>query len=312
MSDRDISVAIQYPGSRANRITYPFSKTDIDFEVSADKPFDFDIVLLDCPSLRVLKPLAKAKFSDTPVVYRVQGDILRAFQEMNYTSFKYRSAKYLFSHLDGAIPIEPILGKRFSNLTGVKNIGTATLAKEGKYWPDVKHWDESLRLISVTNVNYIGKVQPMIDYAPYISRFLQRNGGHWNIYGKGRLAKYLQDNLDKYDNISYCGYAEDIKPKYANSNCMLHLSNFDSLPNAILEGFASNMPVITNPFSVFSDYHGPIEVTELKKIDAKLCSMQDPTTRRIKARQGQEYLKAKHTPEIVGEQYSAIFRSVLK
>lgn len=307
MSNKDISVAIQYPGSRVNRITYPLSKTSIRYEISPDNPFDYDFILLDCPGINAIKPIMRGKLSDTKIIYRVQGDILRAFQEMNYTNFKYRSAKRVFSHLDGAISIESVLARRFTNVTGVENVALAGLAKSEKYWPTVKHTDEKLRLISVTNVNYIGKIQPMIDYAPAIDMFLERNGGYWHIYGKGKLSGYLQDNLENYDNIMYCGYNDEIKERYARANCMLHLSNFDSLPNAILEGFASNLPVITNMFSVFSNYDGPILTTEYKMIDAVLSAMQDPSTRSKRGKKGRRYLNSHHTPEIIGRQYRQAF-----
>jgi hypothetical protein len=310
--DSDISVAVCYPGGRIDRLTKPLNATDMQVEVSPTDPYSFDIVMLDNADKSMPVVLTKAKLRNTPVIYRIRGDMLRAYMEMNRFPIKYKTAKYLISKVDGAISLEKRLAKRFEAVTGVSPIGYAGLVKEWDEWPTVEHRIEDIYAITLTNCNYWGKIQPLIDYAPAIDEFLIENGGSWRIFGRGRYTTYLQDHLAHYETISFDGYTENPKEELEVSNLMLHFSNFDSLPNAVLEGMASNLPVVANPYTVFERHKWPINIVNESNIKYVLDRFSDPEMRKLNANVQKEYIQDYHNAEYVGNQFVEYYKRILE
>lgn len=311
MREENISVAVMYPGGRIDRLTKPLFATDMNVSVEPNNPYEHDIVMLDNADKYIFKPIFKSRGKKSKVIYRIRGDMLRAYIEMNNTKLKYYIAKYMIGHVDAAISIEPILAEKFSRVTGVNPIGYAGLAKNLSDWPNVSHSTHNLRLISLTNCYYLDKVQPIIDYAPTVNEYLENNEGVWNIYGKGSHSSYLKDNLKSYENINFRGYTKNVKEVLKDSNCMLHLSRFDSMPNAILEGMACNLPIITNPYDVFTAYGFPLIIRNRSNINVMLEKLENPDFRKKYGQFGMENVRENHNPEVIGSQFAEFFKSIL-
>lgn len=307
----DITVALCYPGNRADRMLLPLQTTNLDLTVSPEDPYASDIVMLDNPDKDIIWPVLKSRHRDCKVLYRIRGDMLRAYRELNHTSIKYKLAKAMIGRVDGAVSIEPVLGRKFLHATGVSPVGLATLAKRPEKWPTVEHTSHQLRAITLTNANYLGKIQPLIDYADLVNRVLLRVGGRWDIYGRGRYSDYLADHLGRYSQVRYRGYTDDPKARLEESNLMLHLSTFDSLPNAIVEGMASGLPVITNPYDVFSAYGDPLIVRSRLTLEGTLEDATDPAWRDDHAARGLAHVRSEHSPERVGQQYVRFFQRLV-
>lgn len=312
VAESDISVAVVYPGGRSDRITKPLFNTDMDVAVEPSDTYDRDIVMLDNADIHMWKPIVKSRNRNTKVIYRIRGDMLRAYREMNMTPYKYYIAKSLIGKVDGAVSIEKVLAERFTRTTGVSPVGLASLCKDPNNWPSVAHFDEELRCITLTNANYMGKIQPLIEYAPIVNNFFKENSGYWTIYGKGNKEGYLADNLADYENVHYKGHTDKPKAALSRSNLMLHFSQFDSMPNAILEGMACNLPVITNPYSVFSWYGKPLVVRQQSELADTLSLATRPGWRVERGHQGLSHLRTYHTSGQVGKQYVSFFRRVLE
>ena len=257
--ERDISVAILYPGNRVDKMLGPLEATDMDVEVEPADAYDFDIVLLDNADRDMIWPVLRRPISRAKVIYRMRGDLYRELELMDMHPLKKWLAKnVVVANVDGAICANEILARKIRRVSGVKAAGVAGLAKRVGEYPLVRHRETALRIITLTNANYIRKIRPLVEFAPAVEDYLTVTGGRWHIYGEGEHADVLEDGLSAYDRISFCGYTKQPKRALADSNVMLHLSNLDALPNAMLEGMASNLPVITNNFEAFEVYNGPI------------------------------------------------------
>lgn len=310
--ESEISVAIMYPGSRVDRMEIPLQTTDMDVATDPENAYERDIILLDNADKKIVIPYLKSRNKNCKVIYRIRGDMLRAYLELQPTKFKYLIAKNIIGRVDGAISIEEYLAQKFQNVTGISPIGYAGLSKQPKNWPKVEHKDNFLKAITLTNAYYYGKIQPIIDYAPHIDKYFQENNGFWKIYGRGKYESILRDNLFHYENIEFCGYTENPDIRLKESNIMLHFSRFDSLPNVILEAMASKIPVITNPYDVFTLYDGPITPVPTNEIKSTLELYENPEYRQFLGEDSLFYVKKYHSPEYVGKQYVKFFKELLK
>jgi hypothetical protein len=310
-AERDISVAVMFPGGRVDRMTTPLDTTAMDVAVEPADAYERDIVLLDNAGPMIWKAYLRGYHADAKLIYRIRGDMLRAYREMNLTPLKYHAAKLAIGKVDGAVSIEEVLAERFARTTGVSPIGLASLCKAPEAWPDVTHSDETIRAVTLTNANYMGKVQPLIEYAPVVNRFLATHGGCWTIYGRGNKATYLAQNLADYEHVEFAGYTDDPQAALGAHNLMLHLSSFDSMPNAILEGMASRLPVVTNPYCVFAAYGEPLEVTPMDELGELLTRAQDPGWRADRGEAGVRTIEQDHSPVAVGQQYVSFFQELL-
>ncbi len=311
MRTEDIQVAVMYPGGRSDRLTVPLCASNMDVSIEPSDPYEHDIVMLDNADKWIWVPVVQSRNTDAKVIYRIRGDMLRAYIEMNRTKLKYHMAKRMIGRVDGAVSIEPILGRQFENATGVSPVGYASLAKRLDNWPNVNHTNRSLRAISLTNANYFDKIQPIVDYAGVIDDYFSENPGYWRIYGKGQYSDYLHEHIAGFDNVEYCGYTENVAEELGMSNIMFHFSRFDSLPNAILEGMASNLPVITNPYPVFQEYGYPLIIRNRTNIRAMLNRMHNPSFRERYGGAGMNMVEYKHSPGRVGYQYAEFFKKIL-
>jgi glycosyltransferase involved in cell wall biosynthesis len=168
-----------------------------------------------------------------------------------------------------------------------------------------------LDIITLTNANYWRKVRPIIGYAPIVDEWLDRNGGHWHVCGKGEHADRISYALEDLQHVTYEGHV-DAKEWIADMDIMFHPSNLDGQPNSILEGMASRLPVITNDFEEFTRFNGPLYVVdgaiELKEALEKFKRFE---ARENWGQKGIDYVREYHSPEAIGEQYVNYFRRLL-
>ena len=311
--ERDISVAILYPGTRVDKMQVPLEATEMDVEVEPADAYDFDIVLLDNADRDMIWPVLRRPISHAKIIYRMRGDLYRELELWDMHPLKkWLATNVVVANVDGAICANEILAEKIRRVSGVRSAGVAGLAKRVDDYPRVQHRGTSLRIITLTNAEYLRKIRPLIEYAPVVEDYLSVIGGRWHIYGEGRHAGLLADGLREFDHVDFRGHTERPKAALADSNLMLHLSNLDALPNSMLEGMASNLPVITNDFEAFEVYNGPIHRigNETQLLDA-LRKAQAPPWREDRGCRGREFVRQYHTPEAVGQQYVDFFREVL-
>jgi glycosyltransferase involved in cell wall biosynthesis len=310
-SAADISVAILYPGDRVGKMATPLEKSVMDVEIEPNDAYERDIVIADNADRDLGKEVLKKPFTDSQLVYRMRGDVFHELDLWDMHPAKdWIARNIVLQNVDATIAVTDRLAEKFIRHTGIQ-AGSAGLSKEVTDWPNVSHTESYLKALTLTNANYWQKVKPIVEYAPVVDRVLEEIEGFWHVCGDGDHTDRLASELEQYDNVHWMGYV-GAQNYIKDCNLLIHVSNLDGQPNSVLEGMASNLPVITNDFVEFRRYDGPIDVfateVELRKL---LRSYTDPGKRQTAGRANREYIKANHSPEAIAHDYERLCAALL-
>jgi len=308
----DVSVAILYPGNRVEKMSVPLAASDLDVAIEPPDAYSRDVVIADNADRDLAREVVKNRYTDAKLVYRMRGDIFHELKLWEMHPLKKRLATdYVLPSVDGVVAVTDRMAQKFNQETGVSPVGSASLWIRPDEWPTVTHTDNELRICTLTNPNYWQKVNPCVQWAETVERVLDDVGGYWHICGNGQYSDRLRDELDAYQHVSFVGYV-DAKDKLRESNCMIHASALDGFPNAILEGMATNLPVVTNDYVAFQNHAGPVAVQESEtELGATLYEYQNPKARQHRGADSLEYVKSNHKPRRVGEAYERYFTRLL-
>jgi len=313
MNPANIQVAIIHPGQRVNKMVVPLRASDLQLSIDPPDPYAHDIVIADNADTDLGKEVLKYKSHDAQLIYRMRGDIFHELDlwDMNPLK-KWVARNIVLPAVDGALCITDRLAQKYQTQTNVSPVGVAGLAKIPSQWPTVNHTNTELQIVTLTNCNYWQKVKPTLDWVGVVDNLLADTGGEWKICGNGKYTHRVMKVLSDYENVTYGGYVDPHKT-LANANLMIHATGLDAFPNSVLEGMASNLPVVTNDWVEFEAYDGPITVakseTQLKEI---LRSYQAPEKRLADGRANREHIKTNHTPEVIGNQYERFCMAVMQ
>jgi glycosyltransferase involved in cell wall biosynthesis len=307
---QQINVAVRHLGGRADKLMTPLKASTLNVDVDPGGISNYDVLMLDQPRYKLAKEVATNR--DVPTAYRVRGNI---WKEMDIWRFgrtkKFVAENFIYPELDGAVAVDNRLANIFNAKTGVSPVGSAGLAKDLDEWADAEHKTSELELITLSNFNYKQKVGPLKAYIPVINEFLKENGGHWYICGEGIYDDDFAEVCEDFPHVSFEGYI-DPHEYLPNADAMIHVSEFDAYPNAVLEGYASNLPVLTNSFIAFQREYAP-NITHAAPVEMveTLRQLEQPEYRRELGQQGKQYIREYHTPEYVGKQYERYFRTLV-
>jgi len=306
----DISVAVLYPGNRVEKILTPLEYSDLHVEVEPDNRREFDFVIADNADTDLGKEVLKNPFTDTELIYRMRGDVYHELDLWDMNPVKRWIAKNIvLQYVDGVLAVSDRLAENYRQENANPTIGSAGLVKDPTKWPETKHTGSKLRCATLTNCNYKRKVEPLIDRMDVVDSVLEEKGGEWHICGKGENTTQLKLAARGYDNIEFKGYV-DAKEKLQWANCMLHFSELDGQPNSVLEGFASEVPIITNDFAAFTQGNAPLLISESDAtLERLLDTVSNPSVRSDMAAQGVSYLKTHHSLDAIAESYERYFLS---
>lgn len=309
-TQESISVAVLYPGGREDKVLVPLRASDMDISVEPDDPAAHDVILLDQPRYNLGKEVFRN--GDTPVVYRVRGNI---WKEMDIWRFgrskKLLAENVLYPRLDAAVAVDPRLAGIFAEKTGLDSCYSAGLPKDIHNWTPATHERQDLQLITLTNLNYTQKINPLKRYVPVVNDWLSRHDGHWRICGEGIHDEDFGEFCSEFAHVSFEGFV-DPHEYLPTMDVMLHISEFDAWPNAILEGMASKLPVLTNDFPAFRWDHTPnVVCDEPRELCLKLDRLQDPKERRHLGEQSRQYVADHHQPAEIGRQWQEVFQKIL-
>lgn len=303
-----MNVALRFNGSRAWTVTDALDAVGISYEVNPENMRRFDIVVIDSPGLVVS---TVAKNGRTPTVLRLRGNVWKERKQSGgYGIRGWVSDHVLARTLAGIIATDDRLEGLARRQTGIPATGVAALPIDLESWPSVRHTDKVLRCVTLTNFDYREKIEPLEYYAPWINSLFHRIDGHWTVCGDGEYSGRFADSVAELENVNYEGYV-DPKEYLPRMNVMLHLSNFDGeRPNAMLEGVASNLPIVTNGFEAFDTNGIAISHDDWKSMKRTLLALREPEARKGATETARHYVKRHHSPAIVGEQYADFFAEV--
>lgn len=238
--------------------------------------------------------------ANVPVVYRPRTDILRYYQSRRFGRLRgffriLRSSAYL----DGIAAPDPIVARKLRTITSVP-VRTIPLAKDPTDWIVNHDTGHMTQLLTLTNLDYRRKTDPLIERLPQVNQWCENHGGKWAIAGQGKYSKRLQEATEGYSHVDWIGYVAP-NPWLESSDILVHFSELDiQHPNAILEGFCSGLPVITNNYIPF---------TEAKRIEATgnvrktLSKYADESRRKQTGTDNRQYVEYNHSPEDIGTQW---------
>lgn len=311
VNPHDISVAVLYPGNRIDKMNVPLQASRMDVEVEPTDPYSRDIVVADNADRDLGREVLRNPFHDAKLVYRMRGDV---FHELTLWPMhpvkKWAATNIVLPNVDGVIAVTDRLADKFTSETGI-DAGSAGLPKEPAEWPTVMHTDRELRIVTLTNTDYWQKIEALVEWAPIVNDVLESVGGRWHICGDGSNDDRLREALEPYAHVSFQGYV-DASEELAASNLMIHASHLDGQPNAILEGLACGLPVVTNPFPEFLDFGWPLDVaTSMRGLKHQLERYCDPSVRETRGREGTKYIEENHTPDAIARDYERYFARLL-
>lgn len=304
------TVAMLNPSGRAEKIAEPLRTVGVRVSISPTDPWDHDFVFMDIPGFRMAKTIADAP-SDANVLYRIRGNVWRAFRHGGLGRVKrWTMSNVIFPRLDGAIAADPYLEYLWHDRTGHTRTDVVGLPITAEEWPSATHTGHELRLATLTNCNYPGKVDPICNVAPIVDKWLEAHGGQWIIGGEGEYEGVLAAAVEELSHVHFGGYL-DAKDTLAQANVMLHPSEFDiQLPNAILEGMASKLPVVTTAFQPFNEHDRLLSVGTAVGLQQTLDRLQSPEVRAEEGEKNRRYVAEHHTPEHIGEQFASFFEVI--
>jgi hypothetical protein len=306
-----LDIGLVSPGDRTDRLTDPLAAVDGTWTVNPSDPTAHDVIVCDTPDRDMLRAVARCRLDGTPVLFRQRGDPFWGIDEWLDSRVKKAVLARMLRAVDGCLAIAPHQASKFARKTGVP-VDLVTLPKAVDEWPDSIHKDTELRVLTLTNCVYPDKIAPLAEIAPVVDDVLADAGGTWRIgsWSEGH-DDWLREQLANYDHIEF-GLRLDAHDELEWANAMLHHSRLDVLPNAILEGLASRLPVLTNAHVAFRQSPAPLTITRTDEaLREALTRFREPAHRRAAGERGYEYVARNHAPADVGESLLAAIQRLI-
>lgn len=296
--------AIISPGDRTDRLTDPLDAVDATYTVNPADPTTYDAVICDTPDRQMLRSVARCRVAGTPVLFRMRGDPFWGIDEWLDSRVKKTVLFRMLRAVDGCVAIAPHQATKYARKTGVPT-DIVTLPKAAGQWPNTVHTCSDLRILTLTNAVYRDKIEPLVEIAGVVEEVLDGDD-RWRIgsWSEGH-DNYLRDQLAAYEHVEF-ELRLDAHAELEWANLMLHHSRLDVLPNAVLEGMASRLPVLTNDHVAFSQSAAPLQVTRTDDgLSLCLKRYRDPANRREAGERGHQYVAERHDPARVGQELLA-------
>lgn len=302
------TVAILSQSDRTKEITNPLDTTDITYAVDPPNPWEYDALTIETPDRQMTKYALRGKLADTTVIFRMRGDPYWGIHHWyDHPLWPVRKAKQYVAlkqlgWVDSCAALAPHQADTYREHTDVPT-RLVPLSRDVSDWPTTTHTRETIEALTFTNCSYPTKMAPLYEYADTVNGVLADVGGHWHIGGKGRYSDELADAMADYQHITFHGYV-DAREYLQRCNLMLHLSDFDAFAGAILEGFASHLPVVTTEHPAFENPETPNDAidsaTELRQT---LQRYTDPRNRQSRGDAGAASVAAHYSHEQVGQEW---------
>lgn len=134
------------------------------------------------------------------------------------------------------------------------------LEKDQNRFRDEISEKQAIRVLTISNFNYFDKYTGIEQLVSLLDEYCQSHSQKINFTvcgGGGYLerVKALEKKVGKssFLTMSVLGYQADIRSFFLGSDIFLYCSNYDALPNVILEAYSYGLPVITNDSPIFED-----------------------------------------------------------
>jgi len=173
-------------------------------------------------------------------------------------------------------------------------------------------------VLTIGNMNFLPKVKAILDFAPFMARLLKQHQEIvWEVVVPGRYESQVRDELRKYNNdrIHTSGFVRNVGMKYRRADVVAYFSYLDSVPNIVLEAWASKVPVLANRCDwteeLMTSGETALLVNKPNELERSLMKLlNSKTTRKNITRTAYDYLLKHHTEEVAGRRLGEVMRSL--
>lgn len=298
-------VALHFQSNRISTVRGPLEAVGVETVELGEHTGGYDVIICDSPGL-----LSDHIGSRRPVVLRLRGNM---WAERGHSALAnpvmWAKDRLLASICDGVATPDERLDTFLRRRTSVETSGVVGLPVTPAEWPTVEHSASALRCVTLTNFDYAEKIAPLYDWADVVERRLG-SGERWRVCGDGELADDFAQHVSDYRHVDYCGF-QDAAAELADANLLLHPSDMDiQMPNAILEGVASNLPVVTNDFQPFVENRA-VSAVSTTQLPGLLSDFRDADRRRQVAAGAGAFVADAHAPARIGNKYRSFLETVV-
>jgi glycosyltransferase involved in cell wall biosynthesis len=172
----------------------------------------------------------------------------------------------------------------------------------------------------------VGRLSSQKNYHLMIAAFYYASLVHpsisLDIYGQGEEQNSLQNFIAKLglqDKVILRGVSDNIAEVYKSSDCYLLSSNYEGLPNALMEAMASGLPVIatdcpTGPASLINSRGNGIltNVNDEKEFaNAMIDYIENPTMGNEFGKAGQKYILENYHVDIIVYKHLQLVKEIM-
>jgi glycosyltransferase involved in cell wall biosynthesis len=277
-------------GKRSREVVDPIKTTEFDhtlLEVSSEKGAvanlflifvkcikiiwieKIDIVLLNAHDTPGIAGMVAAKITGTPVIIRLVGDrygaekLDRLATELERKNVR-KYVQYLFSYWisyplvelsDQVVVISKQLKEDIitTSTHSDKTVTVAELPVKSEYISGKKKlYSDNLTLLTVTNLDYLGKYRGVVKTIKDIRPILDKNNGiEFVVAGGGIHFEKLSNYVDRLpytirENINLLGQVDNIEQQHDDADIFVYISYLEGYSNAVLEARGLGTPIIVN------------------------------------------------------------------
>ncbi len=290
-------VALHFQSNRISTVRDPLEAVGVETVELETHTGGYDVIICDSPGL-----VSDHIGSKTPVVLRLRGNMWADGGHSRLEDCVRWTKDQLLRYIcDGVATPDQFLDDELRRRMGIETTAAIGLPVTPAEWPTVDHSASALRCLTLTNFDYGLKIEPLYQWADVVEDRLG-NGERWRICGDGELAADFAQHVSDYRRVDYCGF-QDAAAELADANLLLHPSQMDiQMPNAILEGIAANLPVVTNNFEPFVDNQAVSSVA-IHELPPLLSDFRDAARRRQVAAGAGAFVADAHAPARIGNKY---------
>lgn len=301
-------------GNRLNKIRGPLEKVGINCAIPLKfrelLKHEYDIIIVDIAGFRILLGWVNKILHGSILVYRARGDFTK---EINVFK-KFLISLIIKNTCDAIIFVSHFLKKRFfEERIVVKCMEVVEIPKDVEKYAsksELLHHNSNFVVVTLTNFDYFDKIKILVEYLKPVDTFLSEIGGKWYIAGKGKYVEYFKKKSESFENVEYVGFI-DPRGLLSKAKVMLHLSELESLPNAILEGMAARLPVIVNDYEPLKKIGYVVVVRNEKELIDWLGKFyENPALRRKYGLKGYKYAKTKHNKIAIGKKWRSVLNFI--
>ncbi len=165
-----------------------------------------------------------------------------------------------------------------------------------------------LQLATITNFDFRPKAQGICGLINIVNQLSVNRSLELHIFGGGRWLEYTRQQHETHNYKQFPVYfhghfesAEDILPA---NDLFLYWSEFDNMPNVLLEAAACGLPVVANRYGAYEEILGPqaLLADDEHSFSIYLKELiEDPEKRQIVAKNQMEHIKKLQVSKVIGQ-----------